>query len=85
MVNNLLRLKTEKEIAKYIDYAFLDNKKKKKDIKEFIDKAKKNEFYSKSKTMKQGVLFTFRLAPIKTGTAQSDKTGCNKRGSRKIS
>ena len=46
MVNNLLRLKTEKEIAKYIDYAFLDNTASKKDIKEFIDKAKKYEFYS---------------------------------------
>ena len=37
MVNNLLRLKTEKEIAKYIDYAFLDNTASKKDIKEFIN------------------------------------------------
>jgi deoxyribose-phosphate aldolase len=46
MVNNLLRLKTEEEIAKYIDYAFLDNTATKKEIEQFIEQAKKYEFYA---------------------------------------
>ena len=46
MENNLLRLKTEDEIAKYIDYAFLDNTASIKEIDEFIETAKKYGFYA---------------------------------------
>lgn len=45
MANKLLRLKTAEEIAKYIEYAFLDNTATAEEMKLFAQQAKKYNFY----------------------------------------